>query len=162
MPYKNRQDHIEWAQAYYRRHRGHLNKKSREYYRRHHEEILAWQRAYDRRYKLENPKKLVQHRIRYRDVLRMETFAAYGGPICICCGETEPTFLSLEHTRNDGAKSKSLHGSGLSLYRWLRSQDFPQDLGIEVLCLNCQFGRARSGGMCPHEGHIASLPKRSA
>lgn len=83
--------------------------------------------------------------------LRGEVFAAYGGEVCRCCGETEPMFLSIDHVSNDGAEMRAAgtHGRGGSqFYQWLRKNGFPP--GFQVLCLNCNIGKHRNGGVCPH------------
>jgi hypothetical protein len=79
--------------------------------------------------------------------LRDEVFAAYGGYICKCCGETIPEFLELDHVNNDGGSHRRRLGSNV-IYRWLKSHGFPP--GYRVLCSNCHFARHRHG-RCPHE-----------
>jgi hypothetical protein len=84
--------------------------------------------------------------------LRDDVFGAYGGYTCACCGETEPKFLSIDHINNDGGKERrsGLYGSsGTAFYLWLRKNAFP--LGYQVLCMNCQVGKHRNGGVCPHQ-----------
>jgi len=89
---------------------------------------------------------------RAQAVCRGEVFAAYGGYRCNCCGETEPMFLSIDHIDNNGAqerKSGLYAGSGYGFYRWLRKSGFPP--GYQVLCMNCQIGKHKNGGVCPHQ-----------
>lgn len=79
-------------------------------------------------------------------------FTAYGGYKCSCCGETEPMFLSIDHVHNDGAKERKsglYRGSGSAFYQWLRKNGFPS--GYQVLCMNCQIGKHKNGGLCPHQ-----------
>lgn len=88
-------------------------------------------------------------------VVKEQVFSAYGGYRCNCCGETEPSFLSIDHVRNDGAQMRrdKLHGrSGTAFYVWLRRTGFPE--GFQVLCMNCQFGKHKNGGICPHQGKV--------
>ena len=99
-------------------------------------------------------------------------FAAYGGK-CACCGETEASFLSIDHINNDGAKfRKEVLGNraaaGFHTYRWLVLHEFPE--GYQVLCMNCQWGKKMNSGVCPHQvtrndhptlGVPASAGKRS-
>lgn len=81
-----------------------------------------------------------------------QVFAAYGGYICKCCGEDEPMFLSIDHIDNNGATERKLglyRGSGTAFYQWLRKNKFPS--GYQVLCMNCQVGKHKNGGVCPHQ-----------
>jgi DNA-directed RNA polymerase subunit RPC12/RpoP len=85
-------------------------------------------------------------------VLRAQVFAAYGGYRCGCCGETEPLFLTIDHVENDGARMRAdkTHGrGGTQFYQWLRINNFPR--GFQVLCVNCNIGKHRNGGVCPHK-----------
>jgi hypothetical protein len=72
------------------------------------------------------------------------------GSRCVCCGETNRGFLTIDHINNDGAElRKKLHGkSGVSFYRWIYKNGYPD--WLQVLCYNCNFGRQRAGGICPH------------
>jgi hypothetical protein len=93
-----------------------------------------------------NKKKLTQKRVQNK--LQNEVFAAYGGYRCSCCCETEPKFLSIDHVNNDGAQHRKNLGSNGKFYTWLRKNKYPPD--YRVLCMNCNFGRARNGGVCPY------------
>lgn len=79
-------------------------------------------------------------------------FEAYGGYECACCGESNPFFLSIDHMNNDGAAHRmELFGSkagGHKMYDWLIKNNFPE--GFQVLCMNCNWGKARNNGICPH------------
>lgn len=89
---------------------------------------------------------------RVQAVCKDQVFEAYGGYICACCGEKEPMFLSIDHIDNNGAterKSGLYRGSGTAFYQWLRKNKFP--LGYQVLCMNCQIGKHKNGGVCPHQ-----------
>lgn len=84
----------------------------------------------------------------YYKNLKLEAFAHYGGPVCKCCGVTEVCFLSLDHENNDGYLNR-LDGGNL-FYRWLKKNNWP-DIGLRVLCHNCNHGRFINGGICPHQ-----------
>jgi len=89
---------------------------------------------------------------RNQDHARNAVFAAYGGYTCACCGETEPKFLSIDHINNDGGEERRsglYSSSGTAFYLWLRKNAFPP--GYQVLCMNCQVGKHRNGGVCPHQ-----------
>ena len=70
------------------------------------------------------------------------------GRRCACCGETQVVFLTVDHVNNDGAEHrKTVHAS--AIYRWLLRSGFPP--GFQILCFNCNCGKQRNGGTCPHQ-----------
>lgn len=94
---------------------------------------------------------------RNQDRCRDEVYKTYGGYKCKCCGETERMFLSIDHINNDGAaerRSGKYSGAGSPFYLWLRKNNFPK--GYQVLCMNCQTGKHRNGGVCPHQSALTS------
>lgn len=106
-------------------------------------------------------KRRAQHRIdlrkgHYRD-LRDEVFAHYGGYMCACCAEDEPSVLTIDHIHNNGGEHRKALGgrrfSGQKFYIWLRRNGFPA--GYQVLCWNCNIGKYRNGGICPHLPTVA-------
>lgn len=76
--------------------------------------------------------------------LRDEVIAHYGAE-CVACGEAEPMFLTLDHVENDGCQMRKVHGTGSALYRWIKKHEYPAS--FQVLCMNCNFGKARNGGV---------------
>jgi hypothetical protein len=83
--------------------------------------------------------------------LREQVYDAYGRS-CACCGEATQEFLSIDHVKNDGAEMRKngTHGSGgTAFYQWLRKNGFPG--GFQTLCMNCNVGKHRNGGVCPHK-----------
>ena len=87
----------------------------------------------------------------------IEALDAYGGPICSCCGETSVFFLTLDHINNDGAehRRRTKGASGKVLAWVLKKEGYPP--GFQVLCFNCNCGKARNGGVCPHHGEAKWL-----
>lgn len=84
-----------------------------------------------------------------RTRLKARVFAAYG-PICICCKENELKFLTLDHVAGNGNQHrKEARLFGDTFYRWVIKSGFPRSL--QVLCYNCNCGRYRNEGTCPHE-----------
>ncbi len=80
-------------------------------------------------------------------------FAAYGGYVCACCGETEKEFLTLDHLNNDGNEHRKqvagrTSGAGVWTYRWAMNNGYPPI--FQVLCMNCNWGK-RKTGVCPHK-----------
>lgn len=74
----------------------------------------------------------------------------YGGK-CLCCGEAGLTFLTIDHIDENGAEHRrqmpGLHGD--LFYRWLEKNNFPD--GYQTLCYNCNIGKHRHNGVCPHQ-----------
>lgn len=61
-------------------------------------------------------------------------------------------FLTIDHVANDGAEMRrngTYGNSGTAFYQWLRKSGFPA--GFQVLCMNCNHGKHRNGGVCPHK-----------
>ena len=97
---------------------------------------------------------LAASRSLYSRTVKAETFAAYGGAVCRCCGETEESFLTLDHINDDGALWRRVqfgagnNGAGLRTYAWCKANGYPPI--FQVLCWNCQHGKRRKG-ICPHQ-----------
>ena len=70
------------------------------------------------------------------------------GDECVCCGETEPLFLTIDHRNNDGSKHRK-KTNGANFYPWIIKNKFPKDL--QILCWNCNIGKYRNEGICPHK-----------
>lgn len=80
---------------------------------------------------------------------KLRVLAAYGGR-CVCCGEIEVGFLTIDHINNDGKKHRQeTGGAGHSTYAWLVKNKFPRGI-VQVLCWNCNLGRYYCGGECPY------------
>ncbi len=107
---------------------------------------------------------VAKSRKRHTGKLKSETYAAYGGAMCVCCGETERSFLSLDHIHNDGAAwrreifgGNKGHGAGLTTYEWCKRNGYPPI--FQVLCWNCQQGKRFNGGICPHKrNRVEAIP----
>ena len=150
----------EYAAAYRAKNREQLKENHRKYYRATRDELLAGKKEYyiakceelkvKRQAYVANNRERVMYKARMRARrLKEQALLAYGGPRCVCCGETEACFLSLDHINNDGATQRKIHGSGGRSYSWLKTHKYPP--GLRVLCFNCNLGRHINGGICPHE-----------
>jgi hypothetical protein len=134
------------------------------YYERNKERLLARRRAlyaanlkYERVrmrvWRKRNLKKIAAQRRIKGQAIRDEVIQAYGGWRCLCCGETEHAFLSLDHIGGNGYKhQKEVRRFGGAYYVWLKQNGFPE--GFRVLCHNCNQGRRMNGGSCPHGNGI--------
>lgn len=115
-------------------------------------------RWYKERIAAMTPDELKEHRRtiaangkRWNTINKEKVFAAYGGAKCACCGETEKTFLSIDHIDGGGSKLRKAgtHSSGSLWYKQLVQAGFPP--GFQILCMNCQFGKHANKGVCPHQ-----------
>lgn len=106
--------------------------------------------------RVSSSKKYRPYQMRYRQSLRQLVLNHYGYR-CVCCGENELIFLTIDHINNDGAEHrkqlcKNSNVGSVGLYRWLKKNNFPD--GFQILCYNCNIGKYRNGGVCPHESGV--------
>jgi len=81
---------------------------------------------------------------------RVDIVLNHYGNICRCCGENKKEFLTIDHINNDGGSHrKKINKAGSTFYKWLIDNNFPQD--YQTLCMNCQFGKLKNNGICPHQ-----------
>lgn len=78
---------------------------------------------------------------------RLKIINHYGGK-CICCGEEEYKFLSIDHINGGGNKHKQEVGRSNSFLRWIIKNNYPNFL--QILCHNCNQAKG-AWGKCPHE-----------
>lgn len=115
---------------------------------RHRKLRLEASKAYSRKHP--KSRKIRQE---YRDTGRQRIFSkilsAYGG-ICACkgCNETNPKFLTLDHINGGGHKHRKKLGGTMQVYRFIVKNNFPPD--FQILCWNCNCGKLRNDGICPH------------
>lgn len=120
-----------------------------------HAKTVGYQRAHYQRNKERKRKAALEYHYKYKDAV----FAAYGGYICACCGETERQFLCIDHVRNDGADHRRKIGRRV-IYQWIALNGFPP--GFQVLCANCNLGKQLNGGLCPHKSELGANKRRRA
>ena len=113
--------------------------------------------ATDRVWARANPEKLKAGRDRQKERIRQEFLTAYGRR-CSCCGEDDPLFLTLEHLNGDGKIHREKKGSKEGMLFDLRRQAWPKDR-YALLCFNCNCGKARNDGRCPHEDQWAEMKR---
>lgn len=121
MPYKDKQKQREYSLKYYCDHKLERLTYMHKRYEENKTEIL--ERVHERQQKLK--REVLSH---YSD----------GKLECAHCGEKEIKFLSIDHSFGDGAEHRKQIGD-INIYRWLRKNKCPSDLGLRVLCMNCNF-----------------------
>jgi hypothetical protein len=146
--------------------------KSARYYQKHKEEISARHKAWresnkEQRsahakewYQANREDRLVKQRERKR-LLHKLAIEAYGGK-CEFCGEDHLECLTIDHSFNDGGKFRKenpelFKGSG-SFYVWLKNKGYPKDLGLRVLCWNCNCSKGLFG-YSPYEVENGKLAR---
>ena len=119
----------------------------------HYSRTRPQQRERQLRYQQENRERLYAYNAKWQRernaALRAELLEAYGKK-CNCCGERERIFLDLDHINNDGAEHRRELGNGTQVMLALKAQGWPKDR-YQLLCCNCNQGKARNGGICPHK-----------
>ncbi len=125
----------------------------KEHYRKHLEinrEANRLRAQHYRSTKPESAKRAAKkYRLKKQAENRAKIYEAYGGK-CACCGEDNPKFLTVDHVESNGhAERKSgRYTNGSQFYNSIVKRNFPSD--YQLLCYNCNMGRARNFGICPH------------
>lgn len=141
----HRKEILEYKQLNYEKNKLKIREEQKEYYKRVSQTPKYKARA-KARHELYKPEINRQNKLTKIEVL---SYYSKGIPKCSCCGERQIQFLTIDHINNDGAEfRKKTKRSGSSLYIWLKRTSFPE--GYDVLCFNCNCGRAINGGICPH------------
>lgn len=83
---------------------------------------------------------------------KLLVISAYGGH-CSCCGEDSIEFLTIEHANHDGKAHRKVKGV---FYLSLIRRGFPQDEGLSVLCMNCNWA-TRLEKVCPHKRKVLEV-----
>jgi hypothetical protein len=137
----------------YRKNRELWRARSSEYYYRKKTELLPKMKEFREK----NAERLRKYFREHHFEEKLQAFAAYGGR-CACCGEIEPTFLSIDHINGNGRKQRREIGANNSqaFYRWLRQNNYPPE--FQCLCFNCNCGRRINGGVCAHVELEENLP----
>jgi hypothetical protein len=144
MPLADPERRKAYHRDYYRRNTDLMKAQVHRRYWERREDILAQKVVYNH----EKKETIREKRQRKRRALARTVLAYYSGGTCecVCCGESEESFLTVDHIDNDGAKHrKELRRD---FYTWLVAQGFPE--GYQTLCRNCNWGKHRNGGVCPH------------
>jgi predicted HNH restriction endonuclease len=149
MPTKNPEKLRATQHRYKEKNREAINARKRAYYEANKEK----HRAYRLKYQKENREKLYAYNAAWQrkrnSDLRNEMITAYGSR-CACCGEAEIMFLDLDHVQNNGNHHRREFGNQVQILLWLRENGWPKE-DFQLLCCNCNQGKARNGGVCPHK-----------
>ena len=129
-------------------HKKNVSLSMEKYRAKYPEKIEKYRKEY-----LQRPKVKARSRVackKFRDKIRNEILLHYGKK-CICCGEQEPLFLTIDHINNDGRKHRKSIGKfgGAEFHYWVWKNNFPNNL--QILCWNCNLGKHRNKGICPHK-----------
>jgi hypothetical protein len=119
----------------------------RDYYYRHRKKRINSVKEYRKTH----PEVSKKSNKKYIQKLRLEVLIHYGGnpPKCACCGERENRFLTLDHINNNGAEERrKISRVSAIFYLYLIRNNYPE--GYRILCYNCNLGRAKNNGICPH------------
>lgn len=110
--------------------------------------IPIYRKIYIKQWSKNNPEKERKYYIKKHINLRALILEAYGGktPKCVCCGENDKRFLTIDHINGGGSKHKKEIKN--NLYRWLKINNFPE--GFQILCYNCNQVKYIYG-KCPHK-----------
>ena len=86
--------------------------------------------------------------------IKTEVLTHYGNGklACVCCGESEIIFLTLDHIHGREANDRGWNRKkrvGRALWAYVKKQGFPPD--YQTLCWNCNSGRQINKGICPHK-----------
>jgi len=116
--------------------------------------LLTKKLATDPDFKRRNNEQQSLRLIAKTSAAREDLFRVYGGK-CACCGESIGAFLTLDHINDDGkAERKTLHHT-LRIYRKAVKEADPSK--YQILCFNCNMGRAGNDGVCPHKSPASRL-----
>lgn len=125
-----------------------VNESEKKYYSKNKNRILKYRqhwREINRERDRENNRLL-------QEGYKRQVVNAYGR-CCSCCGEDELTFLTIEHSKMDGMEHRKVKGN---FYLSLARRGFPQDEGLTVNCMNCNWAK-RNGRECPHKRKVLEL-----
>lgn len=82
-----------------------------------------------------------------RDKIRESFITMYGG-VCSCCNESNMGFLTIEHVLGQKGVARGKRELSTNAYK-NALKEYRPDV-YDVLCFNCNCGKSRNGGICPH------------
>lgn len=146
-------DRQEYNKQYHKDHQQQITERHKKYHEEHKndEGYREQRRKAALRYYHKNRDKCITAMRQWHKALITQVIKHYGGK-CACCGEKELLFLTLDHIDGQGAKHRKQFGGrygGRKVYQWIIAQKYPK--GFQVLCFNCNCGKARNNNVCPHK-----------
>lgn len=107
-------------------------------------ELRAKRKASLQEWRKRNPERVRERERANAKRLRDAALDHYGR-VCVCCGEDNPAFLTLDHIANDG----NVHRASVSnVVRDLKRRGWPPV--VQTMCWNCNQAK-RIYGECPHQ-----------
>ncbi len=82
-----------------------------------------------------------------RNRLTCITHYSNGRLKCSCCNESIYDFLTIDHIEGGGNDHRRKIKQ-TNIYGWLIKNGLPE--GFDVLCMNCNLGKSKYDGVCPH------------
>jgi len=121
-----------------------MRAQHKEYYNKNKEKI----KLHNKVWRINNPEKQLEKSFKTSRKIKLEIINHYSNGLnnCACCGENHLEFLTIEHKNHDGKEQRK----GRHYYCWLKKNGFPDNLNLEVLCMNCNWAK-RHNRKCPHE-----------
>lgn len=101
---------------------------AKEYYQKYKKRdyVIQKDKNYHKKYySVPGKREMINERSRkWRKLVKLKCIQEYGGK-CVCCGETNIGFLTLDHINNNGAEHRKLTGSRDNM-KWAYMNNFPK------------------------------------
>ena len=95
---------------------------------------------------VDNETRARQRKVKLRYIYRLKTLSLLGAQ-CVCCGETDPAMLSIDHI-NGGGEFERKFSTGVEYFQRMLNHLKAREL-FRVLCLNCPHA-LNVYGYCTH------------
>lgn len=118
-------------------------------YNNRKEEILTKQQFYWANLSIEQKHKYANKVKERLHDLRNQVYTLYGNK-CNCCAESQSLFLNIDHINGNGKHDDKRKYGAYNYYLQLLKMGVQSD--YRLLCYNCNMGRERNNGICPHNG----------
>lgn len=137
-----------YNKSYYLKNKKKIRRRTIKFYSKNRKKILKRASKYNKA----NRDKINIIKRRYSKKLKSLILDNYGKE-CVCCGETIFEFLTIDHFYNNGGLDRKKFKNSHNFYRFLKKRGFPKNLGLQILCFNCNIAKGFHG-KCPHESRI--------